>query len=61
MKKIAGRKLALARETLIPLQLEMLRDIVRQVHQRAKVYERWGFGAKSGRGLGTSTFRPPAR
>ena len=27
MKKIAGRKLALARETLIPLQLEMLDEI----------------------------------
>jgi len=31
-----------------------LRDIAAHVRQRAKVYENWGFGGKSGRGLGIS-------
>jgi len=35
-------------------QLALLRDIVRQVCHRATVYERWGFAAKSARGLGIS-------
>jgi hypothetical protein len=35
-------------------QKSILRDISRQVHHRAKVYEEWGFAAKSDRGLGIS-------
>ena len=35
-------------------QLQTLRDLVGQVRQRAKVYEQWGFAAKSSRGLGIS-------
>ncbi|MEH1930305.1 ATP-binding protein [Nostoc sp.] len=35
-------------------QLQVLRDVVMQVKQRAKVYDRWGFGGKSKRGLGIS-------
>ena len=33
-------------------QLQMLRDMVAQVRHRTKVYEEWGFAAKSARGLG---------
>lgn len=36
-------------------QLQTLKDIAAHVKQRAKVYERWGFGGKSGRGLGISS------
>ena len=39
---------------LPPAQSDILRDIVAHVRQRAKVYETWGFGGKSGRGLGIS-------
>jgi hypothetical protein len=35
-------------------QVQVLRDVAIQVKQRAKVYERWGFGGKSKRGLGIS-------
>jgi hypothetical protein len=35
-------------------QLQSLHDIAAQVHQRAKVYESWGFASKGGRGLGIS-------
>jgi hypothetical protein len=35
-------------------QLQTLRDITAQVHQRAKVYESWGFASKGARGLGIS-------
>jgi SpoVK/Ycf46/Vps4 family AAA+-type ATPase len=35
-------------------QLEVLRDVASQVRQRFKVYETWGFGSKSKRGLGIS-------
>jgi len=35
-------------------QKEILHDIVAQVRQRSKVYETWGFGQKSNRGLGIS-------
>ncbi|RUS92869.1 ATPase [Dulcicalothrix desertica PCC 7102] len=35
-------------------QVQVLRDVAVQVKQRAKVYERWGFGGKSKRGLGIS-------
>jgi hypothetical protein len=35
-------------------QRQVLRDMAAHVHQRAKVYESWGFGGKSRRGLGTS-------
>jgi ATPase family associated with various cellular activities (AAA)/Winged helix domain, variant len=35
-------------------QLQSLRDIAAQVHQRAKVYESWGFASKGARGLGIS-------
>jgi len=34
--------------------LRTLRDLTGQVRQRAKVYEEWGFAAKSSRGLGIS-------
>jgi len=36
------------------LQRQTLRDVVVQVRHRAQVYERWGFAAKSSRGLGIS-------
>ncbi len=36
-------------------QLQTLREIAAHVKQRAKVYECWGFGGKSGRGLGISS------
>jgi ATPase family associated with various cellular activities (AAA)/Winged helix domain, variant len=36
------------------LQMQILRDVVTHVRQRAQVYDRWGFAAKSGRGLGIS-------
>ncbi|MGK7906100.1 MAG: ATP-binding protein [Synechococcus sp.] len=32
----------------------VLRDMATHVRQRSQVYERWGFGSKSGRGLGIS-------
>jgi len=35
-------------------QKQILRAIAAQIKQRAKVYERWGFGTKSKRGLGIS-------
>ncbi|MBD2212735.1 ATP-binding protein [Nostoc linckia FACHB-104] len=35
-------------------QLQVLRDVALQVKQRAKVYDQWGFGGKSKRGLGIS-------
>jgi hypothetical protein len=35
-------------------QVQMLRDLARQVRQRLKVYETWGFAGKSTRGLGIS-------
>jgi hypothetical protein len=35
-------------------QKAVLRDVSRQVHHRATVYEAWGFAAKSERGLGIS-------
>ncbi|KZL49901.1 hypothetical protein A2T98_10295 [Nodularia spumigena CENA596] len=31
-----------------------MRDVALQVRQRAKVYDQWGFGGKSKRGLGIS-------
>ncbi len=39
---------------LPPPQCRTLRDISAQVRHRALVYERWGFAAKSSRGLGIS-------
>jgi hypothetical protein len=36
------------------LQLQILHGIVTHVRQRAKVYDAWGFAAKSSRGLGIS-------
>jgi hypothetical protein len=36
------------------LQRDVLQDIVTQVHQRAKVYEQWGFASNGTRGLGIS-------
>jgi hypothetical protein len=39
---------------LPPPQLEALRQITAQVRHRATVYERWGFAARSARGLGIS-------
>jgi len=36
------------------MQLQSLRDIAAQVHQRTKVYEHWGFASKGARGLGIS-------
>ena len=35
-------------------QIQLLHDIVRQVRHRGTVYDRWGFAAKSERGLGIS-------
>ncbi|BBD61868.1 ATPase central domain-containing protein [Nostoc sp. HK-01] len=35
-------------------QRQVLRDITAHVRQRTKVYEKWGFGNKGGRGLGIS-------
>lgn len=35
-------------------QLKVLKDVALQVKQRAKVYDLWGFGGKSKRGLGIS-------
>jgi len=35
-------------------QKQILRDIVVNVRQRARVYDQWGFAAKSSRGLGIS-------
>lgn len=35
-------------------QLQSLHDIARQIRQRLKVYETWGFASKSARGLGIS-------
>lgn len=35
-------------------QMKVLKEMAAHVQQRAKVYERWGFGGKSGRGLGIS-------
>lgn len=35
-------------------QLQVIRDVALQVKQRAKVYDEWGFGGKSKRGLGIS-------
>ena len=39
---------------LPPLQRRMLEDIALRVRQRTRVYETWGFGHKSTRGLGIS-------
>jgi len=36
------------------MQLQTLHELVGQVRQRTKVYEQWGFAAKSNRGLGIS-------
>ncbi len=36
-------------------QIQVLKKIAAHVKQRAKVYERWGFGGKSSRGLGISS------
>jgi vesicle-fusing ATPase len=36
------------------LQMQILRAIVTHVRQRVQVYDRWGFAAKSSRGLGIS-------
>lgn len=39
---------------LPPAQMQSLRQIVSHVRHRATVYESWGFGARSARGLGIS-------
>ena len=39
---------------LPPLQTQVLRDVAMQVKHRARVYEEWGFGGRSNRGLGIS-------
>ncbi|MBD2692095.1 ATP-binding protein [Anabaena catenula] len=36
-------------------QMKVLKEIASHVQQRTKVYQRWGFGNKSGRGLGISS------
>ena len=42
-------------ELVLPeLQKQMLKEVVIHVRQRLTVYEQWGFGQKSDRGLGTS-------
>ncbi len=46
---------------LPPLQKETLKEISAHVRQKAKVYEAWGFAAKSRRGLGiTALFSGPS-
>jgi len=35
-------------------QIQILQELSAHVHQRSRVYEEWGFGGKSKRGLGTS-------
>jgi ATP-dependent 26S proteasome regulatory subunit len=35
-------------------QIQILKELSAHVHQRSRVYEDWGFGGKSKRGLGTS-------
>ena len=35
-------------------QILVLKELFAHVHQRSRVYEEWGFGSKSKRGLGTS-------
>jgi hypothetical protein len=37
------------------VQIDVLRGVLAHVRQRATVYEAWGFGRKSGRGLGVTT------
>jgi len=39
---------------LPPAHLELLREIVHHVRHRTQVYERWGFGDRTSRGLGVS-------
>ncbi|MEQ9364294.1 MAG: ATP-binding protein, partial [Leptospirales bacterium] len=39
---------------LPPMQTQILRDVAMQVKHRARVYEEWGFGGRSNRGLGIS-------
>ncbi|HLH73802.1 MAG TPA: ATP-binding protein, partial [Chloroflexota bacterium] len=39
---------------LPPVQKDVLRQIIAQARQRLRVYEDWGFAARSGRGLGMS-------
>jgi vesicle-fusing ATPase len=39
---------------LPPEPTEILQEIVANVRQRARVYDQWGFGAKSNRGLGVT-------
>ncbi|OLP16640.1 ATPase [Leptolyngbya sp. 'hensonii'] len=47
--------MALWDDLVLPeIQLQTLREISAHVRQRARVYEHWGFGGKSGRGLGIS-------
>lgn len=57
MEDLAMRIDALATwEDLVlpPLQTQILRDVAMQVKHRARVYEEWGFGNRSNRGLGIS-------
>ena len=39
-------------------QIQSLRQIAIHVRHRATVYDKWGFGAKSSRGLGISALLP---
>ena len=39
---------------LPPAHLELLREIARHVRHRTQVYERWGFGERTSRGLGVT-------
>jgi hypothetical protein len=49
------RPLATWRDLVLPnKQIEVLQEIAIHVRQRLKVYEHWGFAAKSERGLGVS-------
>lgn len=42
-------------ELVLPDQhVQILKEVVAHVQQRSRVYEQWGFGNKSGRGLGIS-------
>lgn len=57
LDELAQRIVSQARwdDLVLPAQpLQALRDLFGQVRQRTKVYEHWGFSAKSSRGLGIS-------
>jgi hypothetical protein len=64
LEGLAQRVISAARwdQLVLPAaQMELLRGIVAQLRQRVTVYDRWGFGARSPRGLGiTALFFGPS-